>query len=148
MEKNSNSGLFVVMSLVSGILFGFGLTLSDMINPQRVLGFLDVAGAWDPTLAFVMGGALLVTFPAFHFVKKFGKPVCAAQFQIPTNKVIDKRLVGGAALFGIGWGLVGFCPGPAIAALVTLQPQVFIFGASMVAGMLLFQAWDAMTGKN
>lgn len=143
MEKTANSRMFVVMSLVAGILFGIGLTLSDMINPQRVLGFLDVAGAWDPTLAFVMGGALLVTFPAFHFVKKFGKPVCALQFQIPTNKVIDRKLVVGAALFGVGWGLVGFCPGPALAALVTLQTDVFIFGASLVAGMLLFQLWDA-----
>jgi len=143
MEKTANSSMFVVMSLVAGILFGIGLTLSDMINPQRVLGFLDVAGAWDPTLAFVMGGALLVTFPAFHFVKKFGKPVCALQFQIPTNKVIDRKLVVGAALFGVGWGLVGFCPGPALAALVTLQTDVFIFGASLVAGMLLFQLWDA-----
>lgn len=147
MEKTANSGLFVAMALVSGILFGIGLTLSDMINPQRVLGFLDVAGAWDPTLAFVMGGALLVTFPAFHFVQKFGKPVCAAQFQIPANKVIDRKLVVGAALFGIGWGLAGFCPGPAIAALVTLQPQVFVFGASLVAGMLLFQAWEALGKK-
>jgi hypothetical protein len=143
MEKTANSRMFVVMSLVAGILFGIGLTLSDMINPQRVLGFLDVAGAWDPTLAFVMGGALLVTFPAFHFVKKFGKPVCALQFQIPTNNVIDRKLVVGAALFGVGWGLVGFCPGPALAALVTLQTDVFIFGASLVAGMLLFQLWDA-----
>ncbi|MGA0806473.1 MAG: DUF6691 family protein [Pseudohongiellaceae bacterium] len=143
MEKTANSRMFVVMSLVAGILFGIGLTLSDMINPQRVLGFLDVAGAWDPTLVFVMGGALLVTFPAFHFVKKFGKPVCALQFQIPTNKVIDRKLVVGAALFGVGWGLVGFCPGPALAALVTLQTDVFIFGASLVAGMLLFQLWDA-----
>ena len=145
MEKTSNGSLFVVMSLVSGILFGMGLTLSDMINPQRVLGFLDVAGSWDPTLAFVMGGALLVTFPAFQLVRKFGKPVCATQFQIPTNRVIDKRLVSGAALFGIGWGLVGLCPGPAIAVLVTLQGDVFIFMASLVAGMLLFQAWDSMT---
>jgi uncharacterized protein len=142
MEKTSNGGLFVVMSLVSGILFGMGLTLSDMINPQRVLGFLDVAGSWDPTLAFVMGGALLVTFPAFQLVRRFGKPLCATQFQIPTNRVIDKRLVSGAALFGIGWGLVGLCPGPAIAVLVTLQGDAFVFMASLVAGMLLFQVWD------
>lgn len=142
MNQSRISPMVAVMALVSGVLFGIGLTLSDMINPQRVLGFLDVAGAWDPTLAFVMGGALLVTFPAFHFVKKFGKPVCATQFQIPTNRVIDGKLVGGAALFGIGWGLVGFCPGPAIAALVTLQTDVFIFFASLVAGMLLFQVWE------
>ena len=148
MEKTSNGSMFLVMSLVSGLLFGIGLTLSDMINPQRVLGFLDVAGSWDPTLAFVMGGALLVTFPAFHLVKKFGKPVCAAQFQIPTNKVIDTKLVTGSAMFGIGWGLVGFCPGPAIAALVTLQADVFIFGGSLLVGMVLFQVWDAMAKKS
>jgi uncharacterized membrane protein YedE/YeeE len=140
--------MFLVMSLVSGLLFGIGLTLSDMINPQRVLGFLDVAGSWDPTLAFVMGGALLVTFPAFQLVKKFGQPVCAAQFQIPTNKVIDTKLVTGSAMFGIGWGLVGFCPGPAIAALVTLQADVFIFGGSLLVGMVLFQVWDAMAKKS
>jgi uncharacterized membrane protein YedE/YeeE len=140
--------MFLVMSLVSGLLFGIGLTLSDMINPQRVLGFLDVAGSWDPTLAFVMGGALLVTFPAFQLVKKFGKPVCAAQFQIPTNKVIDTKLVTGSAMFGIGWGLVGFCPGPAIAALVTLQADVLIFGGSLLVGMVLFQVWDAMAKKS
>jgi len=144
MEKTSNGSLFLLMALVSGVLFGIGLTLSDMINPQRVLGFLDVAGRWDPTLAFVMGGALLVTFPAFHLVKKFGKPVCAAQFQIPGNKLIDKKLVVGSALFGIGWGLVGLCPGPALAVLVTLQAEVFIFMASLIAGMFLFQAWDGM----
>jgi len=148
MEKTSNGSMFLVMSLVSGLLFGIGLTLSDMINPQRVLGFLDVAGSWDPTLAFVMGGALLVTFPAFHLVKKFGKPVCAAQFQIPTNKVIDTKLVTGSAMFGIGWGLVGFCPGPAIAALVTLQADVLIFGGSLLVGMVLFQVWDAMAKKS
>jgi len=148
MEKTSNGSMFLVMSLVSGLLFGIGLTLSDMINPQRVLGFLDVAGSWDPTLAFVMGGALLVTFPAFQLVKKFGKPVCALQFQIPTNKVIDTKLVTGSAMFGIGWGLVGFCPGPAIAALVTLQADVFIFGGSLLVGMVLFQVWDAMAKKS
>jgi uncharacterized membrane protein YedE/YeeE len=148
MEKTSNGSMFLVMSLVSGLLFGIGLTLSDMINPQRVLGFLDVAGSWDPTLAFVMGGALLVTFPAFQLVKKFGKPVCAAQFQIPTNKVIDTKLVTGSAMFGIGWGLVGFCPGPAIAALVTLQADVLIFGGSLLVGMVLFQVWDAMAKKS
>jgi uncharacterized protein len=147
MATQSNNGLQVVVALVSGLLFGIGLTLSQMINPQRVLGFLDVVGAWDPTLAFVMGGALLVTFPAYHFVKNFSKPVCATQFQIPTNTVIDKRLVMGASLFGIGWGLVGLCPGPALAAIVTLQSDVLIFVISMVVGMLAYQMWDKAQAK-
>lgn len=142
-----NKSTMLLMGLLSGVLFGIGLTVSDMINPQRVLGFLDVAGAWDPTLAFVMGGALLVTFPAFQLVKKLGKPMCAAQFQLPTNRQIDSRLVGGAAMFGVGWGLVGLCPGPALAALVTLQTDVFVFAASLIAGMLLFQWWDAASKR-
>lgn len=147
MNQSKASPMVAVMALVSGVLFGIGLTLSDMINPARVLGFLDVAGSWDPTLAFVMGGALLVTFPAFQLVKKLQKPLCSAQFQLPTSHVIDRRLVGGAALFGIGWGLVGFCPGPAIAALVTLDSGVFVFFLSMLVGMRGFTLWERMLRK-
>ena len=142
MSKQNSSSAVVLMALVSGVLFGIGLTVSDMVNPARVLGFLDVAGTWDPTLAFVMGGALLITFPAFALVGKLQKPVCADKFQLPTNRIIDKPLLVGAVLFGIGWGLVGFCPGPALASLVTLRGDVMLFVASMVAGMALFQWWD------
>lgn len=136
--------LVAVAALFSGLFFGVGLTLSEMINPRRVLGFLDVAGTWDPTLAFVMGGALLVSFPTFFLVKKLKKPVCGGNFQIPTNRVIDKQLVIGAALFGVGWGIVGFCPGPALAALVTGQGKVLLFFASMLVGMGLFRLWEGL----
>jgi uncharacterized membrane protein YedE/YeeE len=142
MSSQNSTQMVTLMALCSGLLFGIGLTVSDMINPARVLGFLDVAGSWDPTLAFVMGGALLITFPAFALVGKLHKPVCADKFQLPANRMIDKPLVVGAVLFGIGWGLVGFCPGPALASLVTLRGDVVLFVASMVAGMGLFQWWD------
>lgn len=123
-------------SLLSGLLFGTGLTISQMINPAKVIGFLDVAGNWDPTLAFVMGGALAVTIPGFIFVRRMAKPLVAHTFQLPTRRDIDMRLVGGAALFGVGWGLGGFCPGPALASLVSGVWQVGVFVAAMIGGML------------
>lgn len=123
-------------SLLSGLLFGTGLTISQMINPAKVIGFLDVAGNWDPTLAFVMGGALAVTIPGFIFVRRMAKPLVAHTFQLPTRRDIDMRLVGGAALFGVGWGLGGFCPGPALAGLVSGVWQVGVFVAAMIGGML------------
>lgn len=147
MSKKSSINLNPLVALVSGLLFGFGLTLSGMINPQRVLGFLDVAGAWDPTLAFVMGGALLVTLPAFQLVRKMKAPFCDISFQLPTNKLVDARLVTGAAMFGLGWGLVGLCPGPALGAIVTLQSDVLIFVVSMIVGMLAYKWWDQASVK-
>jgi uncharacterized membrane protein YedE/YeeE len=132
-----------VVALVSGMFFGFGLALSEMMNPRRVLGFLDVAGAWDPTLAFVMLGALVVTAPAFFFARRLQRPVCDTNFRIPANRVIDRRLVLGAALFGVGWGLVGFCPGPALAALITGRGDVLLFVLSMLAGMGLFRLLES-----
>lgn len=123
-------------SLFAGLLFGTGLTVSQMIDPAKVIGFLDFAGNWDPTLAFVMGGALAVTIPGFMLVRRMGSPLVAHTFQLPTRRDIDSRLIGGAALFGIGWGLAGFCPGPALSALVTGVWQVAVFVAAMVAGML------------
>lgn len=132
-----------VVALVSGMFFGFGLALSEMMNPRRVLGFLDVAGAWDPTLAFVMLGALVVTAPAFFFARRLQRPVCDTNFRIPANRVIDRRLVLGAALFGVGWGLVGFCPGPALAALSTGRGDVLLFVLSMLAGMGLFRLLES-----
>lgn len=133
----------VVTALLSGLLFGFGLTVSEMINPRRVLGFLDVTGAWDPTLGFVMGGALLVSIPAFLLARRLQTPVCAPAFEIPSKRSIDNRLVFGAAMFGVGWGLVGFCPGPAIAALVTGQLDVLLFFGSMLLGMFGFRRWES-----
>ena len=129
-------------ALLSGTLFGIGLSVSGMLNPAKVIGFLDVAGDWDPTLAFVMGGALLVTGPIMPVILRRSRPLLAARFDLPTKKTLDARLLGGAALFGVGWGLSGFCPGPAVAALVPALmgglPAVFVFTGSMVAGMFLY----------
>ena len=126
-----------VSALVVGGLFGAGLALSDMINPARVLAFLDVAGAWDPTLAFVMGGALIPTAIAFAMRPHLSRPLFAGAFFIPENRTTDGRLMLGAALFGVGWGLVGFCPGPAISGLVFGLWQPWLFVAAMLAGMLI-----------
>lgn len=128
----------MIVALVSGALFGLGLAVSGMANPARVIGFLDVAGDWDPTLAFVMGGAVLVTLIAFRFVLRRQKPVLDKRFSVPDRTGVDGKLLGGAALFGVGWGLSGFCPGPAVVALTTGLPAVFAFFASMVAGMGLY----------
>ena len=130
--------MFVAM--FAGMLFGLGLALSGMMNPAKVVGFLDVAGGWDPTLAFVMGGALLVTVPAFRLILGRPRPILAEGFALPRGSTLDGRLLGGAALFGVGWGLSGFCPGPAVAALVTGLTPVFAFVAAMLAGMVLY-AW-------
>ena len=128
------------VALFAGMIFGLGLAISGMMNPAKVVGFLDVAGRWDPTLAFVMGGALLVTVPAFRLILGRPRPILADGFALPTNSVLDGRLLGGAALFGVGWGLSGFCPGPAVAALVTGLTPVFAFVTAMLAGMFLY-AW-------
>ncbi len=129
-----------LVALFAGMLFGLGLAISGMTNPAKVVGFLDVAGGWDPTLAFVMGGALLVTVPAFRLILGRPRPILADGFALPTKSALDGRLLGGAALFGVGWGLSGFCPGPAVAALVTGLTPVFAFVAAMIAGMVLY-AW-------
>ena len=104
-------------ALLTGLVFGVGIAISGMMNPAKVLNFFDLAGSWDPSLAFVMGGALIVAFIGYRLVWKRGTPVFAERFQIPTATAIDARLVGGSALFGIGWGIAGFCPGAAIPAL-------------------------------
>jgi uncharacterized membrane protein YedE/YeeE len=122
----------------SGILFGVGLAFSGMIDPARVLGFLDVAGAWDPTLAFVMAGAIAVMAPTWLLVFRRAAPT-ATHLALPTKRDIDVRLVSGAALFGVGWGLVGFCPGPALAALPIGGVSVLVFVAAMIGGMGLFE---------
>lgn len=127
----------ILPGLVVGTLFGAGLALSDMINPARVLAFLDITGAWDPTMAFVMGGALLPSAIGYLLARRMRRPILAEAFRIPENRSLDRRLLGGAAIFGMGWGLVGFCPGPAVAALSfgTWQPALFL--AAMLAGMAL-----------
>jgi hypothetical protein len=127
----------VIASLGVGILFGFGLSLSEMINPARVIGFLDVAGRWDATLLFVMGAALAVTVPIYPRVLRRPSPLLTAEFSLPTKKVIDPPLLWGAAMFGIGWGLGGFCPGPALAGLASRNSSVILFVAAMIAGQWL-----------
>lgn len=128
----------VTVALLSGALFGYGLSLSGMVDPARVLGFLDIAsGHWDPSLMFVLGGAVCVAFIAVAIQRRMPKPVLDTQFHIPARTDIDARLVGGSVLFGIGWGLAGFCPGPALSALTTGLAPVLLFVAAMIAGMLL-----------
>lgn len=126
-----------LMALISGVLFGFGLALSQMIDAQRVLGFLDVAGAWDPTLLFVLGGAVGVTVITFRFVLRLPQPLWAETFHLPTRRDIDSRLLLGAGIFGIGWGLAGYCPGPGITALVLGSRNALFFVGAMLVGMQL-----------
>lgn len=123
--------------LVSGLLFGAGLTVSGMTDPQRVRGFLDVFGDWDPTLAFVMGGAVIVMAVAWTIQSRMRTPLFGAKFSLPDRKDLDGRLIAGSALFGIGWGIAGLCPGPAIAALALSPTSVLPFVGAMLAGMLL-----------
>ena len=125
-------------SLLSGFIFGCGLLISGMVSPTKVLGFLDVLGAWDPSLAVVMAAALIVTRIGVGLVKRRGRPFLAEKCDWPTKTKIDAPLVFGAMLFGVGWGLVGLCPGPAVANLATLSPQVLVFVAAMLTGMALF----------
>lgn len=126
-----------VSILVSGTIFGAGLTLGGMTEPARVRGFLDLFGDWDPTLAFVMGGAVLVMALAWLVQPRFARPLFAEDFALPTRSDLTPRLIGGAALFGIGWGIAGLCPGPGIAALAIEPVSAAIFVAAMLAGMLL-----------
>ena len=118
-----------IISLVSGIIFGVGLVISEMINPEKVLGFLDLFGNWDPSLAFVMIGALIVSSPLFHIIKNKKKPLFAEKFNYSNNKEVNNQLIVGSALFGAGWGLGGLCPGPAISsiALININSITFVF---------------------
>ncbi|UTY47546.1 DUF6691 family protein [Sinorhizobium fredii] len=129
----------MLAAIVCGLIFGAGLVISDMINPGRVLAFLDVAGNWDPTLAFVMGGALIPSAVANIIRSRGSAPLLDSRFYVSTNRSIDWKLVTGAALFGLGWGLVGFCPGPAIAALSTGRWEAVLFVAAMLIGMLVYR---------
>lgn len=122
--------------LLSGILFGAGLTISQMTDPQRVRGFLDIFGDWDPTLAFVMGGAVIVMAVAWRIRDRMIQPIFAKKFSLPDRSDLDGRLITGSILFGIGWGVAGLCPGPAVASLALSPITVMPFVAAMVAGML------------
>lgn len=142
--KNFTTSL---VALLAGLVFGLGLILSGMGNPAKVQNFLDIFGTWDPSLGLVMGGAIAVGLVAFTWAKRraarnqpalLGDPM-----QLPTATAVDRRLLTGAALFGAGWGLAGFCPGPAVMNLATLQPEVWLFVAAMLVGMLAQHAWAA-----
>jgi uncharacterized membrane protein YedE/YeeE len=132
------------MSLLSafaaGLLFGLGLILSGMTDPGKVIGFLDLAGAWDPSLAFVMGGAVLVGFFAFRFAGRRAQSFLGGAMQLPTRRDVDTRLLAGSLLFGIGWGLGGFCPGPALVSFGSGVDQAAVFVAAMLGGMLVYTA--------
>ena len=126
-----------IVALICGAVFGIGLAVSGMTDTAKVLGFLDVAGSWIPDLAFVMGGAVCVTLIAFRFVLKAKKPLLSAKFQLPTKIALDGQLLTGAAIFGIGWGVYGYCPGPAISAASYLDSKTGMFVVAMLVGMAL-----------
>lgn len=128
-----------LISLCMGFVFGIGLCLSGMVNPAKVIGFLDITGRWDPSLAMVMAGALLVTTVSFRFINAIKKPLCSDAFQLPKAQKIDMKLIAGSALFGIGWGLAGICPGPAVAALAFGSKEILIFFLSLLAGMMIYE---------
>lgn len=128
-----------IASLFAGLLFGLGLIVSGMANPEKVLGFLDIAGLWDPSLAFVMGGAIIVGLLAFTVARKRTLSFLGFSMKVPRHSHIDKRLVIGGLLFGIGWGIAGFCPGPGLVALGAGEIKAIVFVASMVAGMGIFE---------
>ena len=127
----------------AGLLFGIGLLLAGMANPAKVLGFLDLAGLWDPSLALVMGGGILAAFIPFNWAQRQTKSLLGAPMQIPQKRELDPRLIGGSLLFGIGWGIAGICPGPALAILLTGHWQVIVFVLALLAGMLIFSALEA-----
>lgn len=127
-------------ALLSGLLFGLGLILSGMSNPAKVVAFLDLGGIWDPSLAFVMGGAIAVAAPAFAWARRRNQTLLNTPLDLPTKTGIDRRLVGGSLLFGAGWGLAGFCPGPALVTAAAGFPGALLFAAAMLAGMAVF-AW-------
>lgn len=132
-----NSAARPLAALAAGLLFGLGLALSGMLDPARVQGFLDVGGAWDPSLVFVLGGAVTVSALGYAVSRGLRAPALAGAFDLPPRRPVDRPLVLGAALFGIGWGLSGFCPGPAVAALSTGAVPVLVFVAAMLAGMAI-----------
>jgi uncharacterized membrane protein YedE/YeeE len=127
----------LIVTYAIGLIFGIGISISGMANPAKVINFFDVAGTWDPSLAFVMGGALLVAFPGFMLVFRRSKPTFEPGYQVPSNTKIDGRLIAGSAVFGIGWGIAGFCPGGALPALGTGRSEVFLFVIASAVGVLI-----------
>lgn len=139
---------YQLSSFASGLIFGLGLILSGMANPEKVLGFLDIAGLWDPSLAFVMGGAVLVGAVAFAFARRRTLSFLGFNMKIPGNRQIDKRLVLGSLTFGVGWGIAGICPGPGIVGLGAGEAKAYVFVAAMIAGMILFNAIEKARAKS
>lgn len=135
--------LRTLMGYIAGLIFGLGLAISGMTDPARVLGFLDIAGAWDPTLMFVLGAAVVTNFIGYRLVLRRPNPLFAERFQLPTRQDLDARLIGGSALFGIGWGLSGYCPGPAFASIAGLTGPLLAMLVAMVAGWFLARAIPA-----
>ncbi len=136
-----------VTEFLVGLLFGVGLIVAGMTDPSKVLGFLDLAGTWDPSLAFVMGGGILVGLGAFATAKKRTTTFFGGAMHLPSSTDIDKRLIGGGLLFGAGWGLAGFCPGPAIVSMGAGQPKAAVFVAAMLAGMAVFEVVERMQAR-
>ena len=136
----------VIVAAIVGLIFGLGLIVSGMANPQKVLGFLDLAGPWDPSLALVMGGAVAVGLLGFALARKRLRSLLGEPMQLPTRKDIDAPLLVGGALFGIGWGLAGYCPGPALVGITAGVGSAITFTLAMVAGMLLFGLWQRRKG--
>jgi uncharacterized membrane protein YedE/YeeE len=134
----------IIVALIAGLIFGFGLSVSQMINPAKVLAFLDLAGDWDPSLAFVMLGAVPIAGLGYRLARFRPAPLCASNYSGPSQSRIDARLIAGAILFGIGWGLVGYCPGPAIASLGAGNPATLLFVAAMLMGMAAFSGFRAL----
>ena len=135
----------ILTALLSGLLFGFGLIISGMANPAKVLGFLDLAGAWDPSLAFVMAGAIFVGLIAFFIAYRRTVSFLGGNMHLPKSGKIDNRLVVGSLLFGLGWGIAGFCPGPALVAVGMGETKALIFTAAMLGGMVIFE-WLEQAG--
>jgi uncharacterized membrane protein YedE/YeeE len=126
-----------LLTLLSGILFGFGLALSGMVSPEKIVGFLDITGNWDPSLLFVMGGGVAVTLVSFWYLLRRPVPFFGERFVLPSRKDIDTRLLTGAGIFGLGWGLGGFCPGPALSSLAYGRGEVILFVGAMIVGILI-----------
>ncbi len=139
--------MHVFMALIVGLIFGIGLIVSGMTDPSKVLGFLDLAGAWDPSLGLVMGGAILVGLMAFHVAQKRRRSLLGAVMRLPAATQIDRRLVLGGLAFGVGWGLAGYCPGPALASLATGNAKPLVFSAAMLLGMGIFEFIERMRSR-
>lgn len=136
-----------LIAFLTGLVFAVGLAIAGMTQPGKVVAFLDFFGDWDPSLAFVMGGAILVYLPAYRIITRRKTPLFSTRFLVPTRRDLDTRLLVGSAMFGVGWGLGGFCPGPALTSVGAVAPAALVFTASMVGGFLLHRGWDVLTSR-